>query len=75
MAADGLPSSAEAVSVVWEKGAKLSYTDPSAVDAHGQARFSQIMRQVSQIADNVRGNSAGSCSLATALWHQQANVF
>eukprot|EP00775_Hariotina_reticulata_P009941 gene9941-10096_t len=42
---DGLPSSAETVSVVWEKGAKLSYTDPSPVNADGQAHFSQVMRQ------------------------------
>jgi hypothetical protein len=62
LAADGLPPSVEAVSVVWEKGAKLSYTDPCAVDSHGQARFSQIMRQVSCTA---------ACMLQFWRWLEQ----
>lgn len=48
----GLPPGSGMVSVVWEKGSKLSYTDPAPVDEgdNSSARFSQVMRQVRRAA-------------------------
>ncbi|KIY96702.1 hypothetical protein MNEG_11258 [Monoraphidium neglectum] len=45
-AVEGIPDGVEAVSLVWEKGSKLCFTDPAPVDpATRTATFKEVMRQ------------------------------
>jgi hypothetical protein len=41
-----VPDGVTAVAVHWEKGSKVSYTEPAHVDPDGTAVFAQVMRRV-----------------------------
>lgn len=46
-AVEGVPDGVGAVSVVWERGSKVAFTEPAAVDARTHsAAFREAMRQV-----------------------------
>jgi hypothetical protein len=56
----GLPEAPVTVSLVWEKGASVSYTDYVAVDASGTAEFAEVMHHVS--------SAATCCSSGAPAW-------